>query len=155
LQSSLGSRLKEATEIRRRIVKILTDLDKSLNEGRHISSKLCILLTFDSCLDCQWNRANEKWEVGAISDSDEEITDRTAEGTSQTSELEELFLAIKAANSTLMKLSMLTRNSPARDDFLKAASRYNFDAGYDIGHAKENTDPQREAATSRWKRTAE
>lgn len=36
-----------------------------------------------------------------------------------------------------MKLSMVIRNSPSRDDYLKAASRYNFDARYDIGHVKE------------------
>lgn len=32
---------------------------------------------------------------------------------------------------------MVIRNSPGRDDYLKAASRYNFDARYDIGHVKE------------------
>jgi hypothetical protein len=36
-----------------------------------------------------------------------------------------------------MKLSMVIRNSPSRDDYLKAASRYNFDARYDIGHVTE------------------
>lgn len=39
-QSSLDFRLKEATEIRRRIVKILTDLEKSLHEGQHIFPQL-------------------------------------------------------------------------------------------------------------------
>jgi hypothetical protein len=36
-----------------------------------------------------------------------------------------------------MKLSMVIRSSPSRDDYLKAASRYNFDARYDVGHVKE------------------
>jgi hypothetical protein len=79
---------------------------------------------------------NEKWEVGAISDSDDEIAS-TGEEAAQTSELEQLFAAIKTANSSLMKLSMVIRNSPSRDDYLKAASRYNFDARYDIGHVRE------------------
>jgi hypothetical protein len=76
---------------------------------------------------------NEKWEVGAISDSDEEINDSTEdindpteEGTSQTSELGQIFSAIKTRNSSLMKISIVIRNSPARDDYLKAASRYKF-----------------------------
>jgi len=82
------------------------------------------------------SKRNEKWEDGAISDSDEDNASTQGE-TTQTSDLEQLFIAIKTANSSLMKLSMVIRNSPARDDYLKAASRYPFDARYDIGHVKE------------------
>jgi len=82
------------------------------------------------------SKPNEKWEDGAISDSDEDDAS-TPEETAQTSDLDQLFTAIKTANSSLMKLSMVIRNSPARDDYLKAASRYPFDAKYDIGHVKE------------------
>ena len=86
------------------------------------------------------SKPNEKWEDGAISDSDEDNAS-AAEETTQTSDLEQLFTAIKTANSSLMKLSMVIRNSPARDDYLKAASRYPFDAKYDIGHVKEKYGP--------------
>lgn len=40
LQSSLDLRLKEATEIRQRIVKILTTLNESLNEGQCLCPNL-------------------------------------------------------------------------------------------------------------------
>ena len=82
---------------------------------------------------------NERWNVDAISDSDDDnaSTESTPGERTKTSELEQLSTAIKTANSSLMKLSMVIRNSPSRDDYLKAASRYQFDARYDIGHVKE------------------
>jgi hypothetical protein len=55
----------------------------------------------------------------------------------QTSQLQELFKAMKDANSNLMKLSMVIRTSPSRDDYLKAATRYQFDSSFDIGHVRE------------------
>ena len=83
---------------------------------------------------------NEKWEAGPLSDSDDEGSADSgvnAAPVGETSELEELFKAIRTANSSLMKLSMVIRNSPARDDYLKAASRYKFDPMWDVGHVKE------------------
>ncbi|KAE9366233.1 hypothetical protein N431DRAFT_495972 [Stipitochalara longipes BDJ] len=121
LQSSLDSRLKDATEIRQRILKILKALAQSL---------------WDASMIINGSKINEKWEDGAISDSDEDNASNPGEAT-QTSDLEQQFIAIKTANSSLMKLSMVIRNSPARDDYLKAASRHPFDARYDIGHVKE------------------
>lgn len=79
-------------------------------------------------------RPNETWQVVAKEGLDENLVHKHR---SETSDLEQLFLAIKNANSSLMKLSMIIRNSPTRDDYLKAASRYNFESRYDIGHAKE------------------
>ncbi|KAF7874804.1 hypothetical protein EAF04_001978 [Stromatinia cepivora] len=55
----------------------------------------------------------------------------------QTSELQELFKSMKDANTNLLKLSMVIRSSPNRDDYLKAATRYRSDASYDIGHVRE------------------
>ena len=56
----------------------------------------------------------------------------------QTSELEELFNAVIASNKSLMKLSMVIRSSPARDDYNKAASRYkDWNPYADIGHVRE------------------
>jgi hypothetical protein len=81
---------------------------------------------------------NETWQVGAFSDSDdsdEKESLKTAHN--MTSDLEQLFSAIRTANTHLMKLSVVIRNSLARDDYLKAAARYNFDPKYDIGHVKE------------------
>lgn len=75
--------------------------------------------------------------MGAISDSEDEDNTTPGEDVPETSDLEELFSAMKSANTSLMKMTMVIRNSPARDDYLKAASRYNFDPRYDIGHVKE------------------
>ena len=36
-----------------------------------------------------------------------------------------------------MKLSIVIRNSPSRDDYLKAAARYRYDSRFDIGHVRE------------------
>ncbi len=137
LQSSLESRLVEATEIRDRILKILKALAQSLRDGWCPLSML-IFPTDDmkASMIINGSKVNEKWEEGAISDSDEDNASTQGE-TTQTSDLEQLFIAIKTGNSSLMKLSMVIRNTPARDDYLKAASRYPFDARYDIGHVKE------------------
>jgi hypothetical protein len=138
LQSSLDFRLKEAVEIRQRIVKILTTLQGSLREGKYLCANHIFSVSDNllALLIVNGTEPNEKWEVGAISDSDDEIAS-TGEEAAETSELEQLFTAMKTANSSLMKLSMVIRNSPSRDDYLKAASRYNFDSRYDIGHVKE------------------
>jgi hypothetical protein len=56
LQSSLDFRLKEATEIRQRIVKILTTLTESLNEGQCLCPRLTSPANpLESTPDCQWN----------------------------------------------------------------------------------------------------
>lgn len=72
-----------------------------------------------------------------MSDSDEDEGFDEDEAGPETSELEELFTAIKTANRNLMKLSLVIRTSPTRDDYLKAASRYNFDSIWDIRHVRE------------------
>jgi hypothetical protein len=55
-----------------------------------------------------------------------------------TSELQEIFTAIVASNKSLMKLSMIIRSSPARDDYIKAAFRYkDWNPYADIGHVRE------------------
>ena len=56
----------------------------------------------------------------------------------ETSELQEIFTAIIASNKSLMKLSMVIRSSPARDDYIKAASWYkDWNPYADIGHVRE------------------
>ena len=118
-------------------MKILTTLNESLHEGLCLCPHLiCLTNYLKALLIVDGTEPNEKWDVGAISDSDDDNASTPEEAT-QTSDLDQLFTAIKTANSSLMKLSMAIRNSPARDDYLKAASRYHFDARYDIGHVKE------------------
>ncbi|PQE04840.1 ankyrin repeat protein [Rutstroemia sp. NJR-2017a BBW] len=120
LRSSLQFRLKEASEIRQRILKILGNLQVSLYEATLIISG---------------KELNEHWPIEEFSDEDEdEGLDVESE---QTSELQELFKAMEDANSNLMKLSMVIRTSPNHDDYLKAATRYKFDSSYDIGHVRE------------------
>jgi hypothetical protein len=126
LQSSLDSRLREATDIRQRIFKILADLEASLQTGGFPLDGLMIALMVPALLIIQGIKPNERWQVGAISDSEEDKEDNAADGV-ETSELEELFAAIQTANSSLMKLSIVIRTSPTRDDHLKAASRVSLD----------------------------
>jgi len=75
--------------------------------------------------------------VGAISDSEDEESHGPMTGAPMTSELDELLSTIESTNSSLMKLSMVIRNSPLRDDYLKAASRCKLDPKWDIGHLRE------------------
>ncbi|KAI9651378.1 hypothetical protein NHQ30_001420 [Ciborinia camelliae] len=120
LRSSLEFRLEEASEVKQRVLKILSNLQVSLHEAA-----LIII----------GKKPNETWPVEGFSDSDEdEGLDVEFE---QTSELQELFQAMKDANSNLMKLSMVIPRSPSQDDYLKAATRYHFDPCYDIGHVRE------------------
>lgn len=84
---------------------------------------------------------NEKWRLGAVSDSEEEeepVADESDGNAAETSDLEQLFKAIQDSNTSLMKLSMIIRSSPARDDYLKAASRYSsYPADWYIKHVQE------------------
>jgi hypothetical protein len=87
-------------------------------------------------------KPNETWRIGAMSDDSEEEKDEREDEREQeeeeTSDLQGLFSAITASNVSLMKLSMVIRSSPVRDDYLKAASRYSTWNPYpDIGHVKE------------------
>ncbi|ESZ95288.1 hypothetical protein SBOR_4315 [Sclerotinia borealis F-4128] len=118
-RSSLEFRLKEASEIQQRVLKILGNLQVSL---------------YEAALIFIGEEKNESWPIEEFSDSENEGVGIEFE---QTSELQELFRAMKDANTNLMKLSMVIRNSPDRDDYLKAATRYPFDASYDIGHVRE------------------
>ncbi|TVY25184.1 hypothetical protein LHYA1_G006052 [Lachnellula hyalina] len=84
------------------------------------------------------------WQDGLVSDSDSEDEPEVQFGgmvsnTDQdTSEIQELCTAISNSNGSLMKLSMLIRESSNRDDYLKAASRYStWDPTSYIGHVRE------------------
>lgn len=122
LKSSLDFRLQEATEIRERVLKILEDLRGSLTDATSI---------------VVGDRANETWEVGALSDSEEDEDSVSTSDVQQTSELKELLSAVKTANSSLLEISMVIRSTPRRDDYIKAAARYSLDSRWDIGHVQE------------------
>jgi hypothetical protein len=83
---------------------------------------------------------NETWRIDSISDSDaSSAANESIDGEDHpvTSEFEELLLSLKTANTNLVKFATIVRNSAAKDDYLQAATRYNFDPQYDIGHVKE------------------
>ena len=130
LRSSLEFRLREATEVRSRVLKILESLRESLSEALSIVKGV---------------RENKSWELGAMSDSSfdsdfgsesgaDENHASSAEEKLMTSELDELLSAIKTANSSLMDISIVIRNTPTRDDYIKAAARYSLDSHWDISH---------------------
>ena len=83
---------------------------------------------------------SEREEVDRDDEKKEDKQKQTGERDKdeETSELQKLFSAINSSNASLMKLSMVIRSSPTRDDYLKAASRYKDWNPYpDIGHVKE------------------
>ncbi|KAL2061158.1 hypothetical protein VTL71DRAFT_7431, partial [Oculimacula yallundae] len=130
LKSSLDFRLREALEVRSRVLKILESLRESLHEAELIATGV---------------RGNKTWEAGAMSDSSftsdgesEFSSDGSDSGSMneklETSELDELLSAIKTANSSLMDISIVIRNTPTRDDYVKAAARYSLDSHWDVSH---------------------
>lgn len=133
LKSSLDFRLQEATEIRLRILKVLESLKESLSESELIVTGV---------------RENKTWELGAMSDSSLK-SDSGSESSAEesdagfmderilTSELDELLSAIKTANSSLMDISIVIRNTPTRDDYVKAAARGALDSHWDKRHVEE------------------
>ncbi|XMA12033.1 hypothetical protein WAI453_004824 [Rhynchosporium graminicola] len=130
MKSSLEFRLREATEIRSRVLKILRPLKESLVEAEFIVTGV---------------RGNTTWKVGAMSDSSftseegsEYSSDESGSGSMneklETSELDELLSAIETANTSLMEISIVIRNTPTRDDYVKAAARFSLDSHWDISH---------------------
>jgi hypothetical protein len=106
-------------------------------------------------------RFNEPWGEDATSDSDSDKeyqeqlhkARKTVESVKaeSTSELQELCTAISAAIANLMKLSMLIRESSKRDDYAKAASRYNtWNPSADIGHVEEKYGTVKSGSDSAW-----
>lgn len=56
--------------------------------------------------------------------------------THETCELQEVLLSSHGSISSLLKLSVVIRSSPARDDYSKAAARYDIPSFWDIEHVK-------------------
>jgi len=54
----------------------------------------------------------------------------------ETCQLQELLSSSKGSVSSLLKLSVAIRSSPARDDYAKAAARYDIPSFWDIEHVK-------------------
>ncbi|TVY53442.1 hypothetical protein LCER1_G003858 [Lachnellula cervina] len=84
------------------------------------------------------------WEDDLVSDSDSEdelkvqVGGVVSNADQDTSEIQDLCTAIGNSNGSLMKLSILIRESSNRDDYLKAASRYStWDPNSYIGHVRE------------------
>jgi len=96
------------------------------------------------------HKTNTTWSLDNTSDSSDESEEETNRGEEKnmdetdkveygaTSELEELLKAISASNSSLMKLSIVIRSSATRDDYIKAASRFQtWNTWPDISHVTE------------------
>lgn len=145
-QASLNFRLREDAELFHRTFKMLGRTEESLTEGEKASDVLFLhyrggntVLTYEAALITSGEKPNELWQVGSISDSDSEEGSQVArnEEVMETSELDELLSALKATNTNLSRMGTVLRNSPSRDDYLKATARYTFDPRYDIGHVRE------------------
>lgn len=75
-------------------------------------------------------RPNETWDEPAISDG------KVGENEGmQSPEIVELCLSIQEAITNLFRLSMIIRKKPERDEYVKAATRYQIDPTSDIVHA--------------------
>lgn len=82
--------------------------------------------------------SSDEFEEDASQEKEEKIDETNNGGYGTTSELDELLKAISASNSSLMKLSIVIRSSATRDDYVKAASRFQtWNAWPDISHVIE------------------
>jgi hypothetical protein len=79
-------------------------------------------------------KPNEVWQPLAVS-SDDLLAGNLVD--KETSEIQQLFLAVVGANTSLFKLSTVIRSSPPQDSYNKAASVYPYDTKYDINHVWE------------------
>ncbi|KAK0124614.1 hypothetical protein ONS95_009563 [Cadophora gregata] len=122
LRMSLDTRSKRAAEIRDRCLTILRDLRNSLETAVNIVYAIA---------------PNETWSVGTWSNAGTCGVFKKNQESSETSELDELFAAIKDANRNLIKVSLVIRTSPIRDDYSKAVSRYHLDPYWDISYVRE------------------
>ncbi|OBT40843.1 hypothetical protein VE00_08628 [Pseudogymnoascus sp. WSF 3629] len=126
--TSLDFRLRDALEIRNTLLGVLKYLREYLNDAYEI-----IL----------GNNPNQADDESINSDSENEPEENASSNAlnpaaQDTSYLQELCMAISSSNVSLMKLSILIRKSSNRDDYLKAASRYNtWEPSPFISHVRE------------------
>ncbi|CAG8953279.1 hypothetical protein HYFRA_00003486 [Hymenoscyphus fraxineus] len=143
IRTSLDSRLSEAPAIRSTILQILEDLKGYLTESRLIVSG---------------EKGNQIWNLDDASDScvysddeDENSTSHNSKNPSLknvVSNIDEQIKCIVASNSSLMRLSIIIRSSSTRDDYLKAASKYNtWSPLPDIGHVREKHGSAKQSTT--------
>ncbi|KAH9207935.1 hypothetical protein DL95DRAFT_527644 [Leptodontidium sp. 2 PMI_412] len=131
LQSSLDFRLQDAVHIKEQVLGLLRTLHDSLIEVQHV---------------LRLEQPNEWWTVGDPPKSRFEVqsdgtlkkivpeSDPSQQQSHETCDLKELLTSSKQSVSSLLKLSVAIRSSPARDDYAKAAARYNIPSSWDIGH---------------------
>ncbi|CAD6579307.1 MAG: hypothetical protein ASARMPREDX12_009124 [Alectoria sarmentosa] len=125
---SLDYRLREASQVRDQVTKILQDLEFSLHE--------CIAIVSGQRPQRERSSSEEEDLGDEFSDtSDSESSDTSKQEAA--SELTHLFLAITEAITSLYKLSISIRNPAPRDRYAKAASLNSFDVSYDVGHVYE------------------
>ncbi|KAG9231767.1 hypothetical protein BJ875DRAFT_106323 [Amylocarpus encephaloides] len=100
----------------------------------------------ESTLIIQGDQNNEVWSLDNGSDSSVYSDEGDDQGGNlqmsppslARNKLEDQVRAIVAANASLMKLSMIIRSPATRDDYVKAASRFDtWNPFADIGHVKE------------------
>ncbi|KAH0545417.1 hypothetical protein FGG08_000558 [Glutinoglossum americanum] len=126
--SSLDYRLREASHIRQMVLKLLGDLNDTLQEA----------ISIVSCKRPQKDFQPPDDEFASEFSGDGSSTDSDAQDPSNdlmpTTEIQQLFLAIVETITSLLKLSITIRNPAPRDRHAKSASFSPYDDRYDIGH---------------------
>ncbi|KAG8528975.1 uncharacterized protein KY384_006664 [Bacidia gigantensis] len=136
--SSLEYRLREASHVKRQIIRLLEDLCHSLED--------CVAIVAGE----RPSRESFAKEGGDLGEEFSDISDSTDSELSEesnflTSELEQLHLAISEAITSLYKLSISIRKPTPRDRYAKAAALVPLNPIYDIGHVYEKC-PQMRAS---------
>ncbi|KAF4628213.1 hypothetical protein G7Y89_g9937 [Cudoniella acicularis] len=122
-----------------------TSLDFRLAEAPGIKRRT--LQFGEATLVMLGEKPNQIWNPDDVSDSSEYSDEEDSQpenkggsvaGSEIVSNLDEQIKAIIASNASLMKLSIVIRSSATRDDYIKAATRFNTWNPYpDISHVRE------------------
>ncbi|KAI0021883.1 hypothetical protein F4780DRAFT_253584 [Xylariomycetidae sp. FL0641] len=120
-QRSLDYRLRDATHIQKEVIRLLTDLEISLEQ-------------------CRLILAGEKipWENEALSDEDDESLDLADIDIGFESEIAQLTADIAEITSALLKFSVVIRNPAQRNRLIfTPEAGVSFYAKYDIRHVRD------------------
>ena len=142
--SSLDYRLREASQFKQQIARLLQDLRQSLDqcEIHEIYNKVSLTFLLGISI-VTGQRAQLNASKDEHDDFDEDFSDTSYSGESEnsssksTSELEQLFISVSETITSLYKLSIAIRRPTPRDRYTKAAKLTPLDPRYDISHVYE------------------
>ncbi|KAI9853576.1 MAG: hypothetical protein M1813_002056 [Trichoglossum hirsutum] len=135
---SLDHRLREASRVRQHILDVLYDLCFSLDEASSIVSgsrpqRKSPPSEISESFEELGAPSAASSDFGSLSTTEEQ-SDTGSDGASPTTEVQQLYMAVVEAVTSLFKLSMSIRSPTPLDRYAKSAKLIPLDSKYDIAH---------------------